>query len=310
MFDLDPIFDVLLGFSLGLLALVIGAVGLLVRGVRTGTIGWPLPLALGVLLAGPALGLALSVSTHFSSLALGLLSGFFALLALARMSINPFGNRVASRFLRQGWVPSTSLALLGLGLISWHVFALERERVRELGSGDTTLSHRVPPEFEPIPGKFVETDKGRRLQLMRLVHVQEADDEEEATYLRSLGLDHHLIQTGPRDDSYNCHGWVFADSKGWILGESVDSILEDNQYHTISKPQLGDVVLFRNSVRKVTHSSIVRAVLDDGTILIESKWGFLGRYTHTLEQHAYRSHQPVFYRSTRMGHRLHEARTR
>lgn len=296
MFDLDPIFDVLLGFSLGLCALVVGAVSLLVWRVRPRTIGWILPLTLSVLLAGPALGLALSASTHFSSLAVGLLSGFFALLALARISIIASGFGVASGFLRQGWVPSTSLALLGLGLISWQVFALERELVRELASGDTMLWHSTPPGFEPIPGKFVETDKGRRLQLMRLDQVQEADDGEEVTYIRSLGLDHQIIQTGSRDESYNCHGWVFADSKGWILGESVDSILEDNQYHTISKPQLGDVVLFRNSVRKVTHSSIVRAVLDDGTILIESKWGFLGRYIHTLEQHAYRGHQPAFYR--------------
>ena len=304
MFDLDPITDVILTFSLGLGALLVGVVGLLVKRLRSGTIGWALPLGLSVLLAGPALGLALTDSTLSSLLPLGLLSGFFALLALVRMSVLASGIRVGAGLLRRSWAPSTSLALLGLCLIAWQVLALDRQLNRELDSADTTLRGSVPRGVEPNPGRAVRTDTGRQVQLMRLVQEPDAVYPEETSYIRSLGLDNQVIQTGPQDDSYNCHGWVFAEGKGWVTGTSVDSILEDNQYHTISKPQPGDVVVFRNTAGQVTHSGMVRTVLDDGGILVESKWGLMGRYIHTLEQHAYRNHQPGFYRSNRMGHQL------
>jgi hypothetical protein len=154
---------------------------------------------------------------------------------------------------------------------------------------------------------MLQTDKGRNVQMMRKILDPEGGPTE-TEYIHSLGLDLKVIQTGPGDESYNCHGWVFGGGKAWISGMSVDSILEDNAYQTVSEPIAGDVLVFRDSEGKVSHTGLVRTTTDDGHILVESKWGKMGRYIHTLDQHAYQSHQRTFYRSRRVGHQLRPAK--
>ena len=88
----------------------------------------------------------------------------------------------------------------------------------------------------------------------------------------------------------------------------VDSILEDNAYHTVSKPIAGDVVVFRDPAGKVSHTGLVQAIMEDGRVLLESKWGKMGRYLHSPEQHAYATHQATYYRSYRVGHQLRAAK--
>jgi hypothetical protein len=109
---------------------------------------------------------------------------------------------------------------------------------------------------------------------------------------------------GPADVSFNCHGWTFAGGACWIFGGAVDVILEDNGYRAVSDPQANDLVVFRNSSNQVTHSGIVRTILPEGEFLMESKWGWAGRFLHTARYQVYGTKMTV-YRSNRPGHHIH-----
>ena len=303
MLEIDPITDVLLCSALGLGALAVGFVSLLANRRRLRVGGFVLPLALCILLAVPAVGMATAGGEYSSLVPLVLLSSFFGVVAFVRTPLADVLARRIGDVPRWGWVPSTCLVVLGLGLVGWQFYALDRERTKELADGDAALAEGRRG-VEPVPGWVVWTDKGRGVQMMRSLDDPESVAEAEPTYIHSLGLDYQVIQTAPADVSYNCHGWVFNEGKGLISGESVDTILADNRYRIVPKPGVGDLVVFRDSAGKVSHSALVRALLDDGGPLLESKWGVMGRYIHTLEHHAYQADEATFYTCLRAGHRL------
>ena len=307
MFDLDPITDILLCLALGCGALVVGIFGLLVKRRRIRNVGWVVPLIPSILLAFPAMGLATG-EARSALLPLVLLSSFFGALAVARTPVVGAFSLQGMGLLRHTWVSSACLAGLGLGTIGWQVHSLDRDSALEMESDEINLPGAVPQGLEPIPGWVARTDKGRAVPMMRMLGAPTLDAEEQAAYIHSRGLDVRVIQTAPGDTSYNCHGWVFAGGKAWIASASVDEILEDNGYHTVSRPGVGDLVVFRDADGKVSHSALVRAATEDGGILVESKWGFTGRYVHSLEHHAYRADQATFYHTTRGGHGLHESK--
>ena len=62
----------------------------------------------------------------------------------------------------------------------------------------------------------------------------------------------------------------------------------------------------RAGMRAKEIASLTWAMLTDaeGKILIESKWGRLGRFIHTNEQHCYLSTTPTYYHTRRGGHLL------
>src|SRR5262249_10677123 len=82
----------------------------------------------------------------------------------------------------------------------------------------------------------------------------------------------------------------------------VDKILEDNGYSTAAKPQAGDAIVYRNEFGIIVHTGVVRLANGD-SVLIESKWGPLGRFLHAPADQAY-STRWIFYRSPRNGHVL------
>ena len=51
-------------------------------------------------------------------------------------------------------------------------------------------------------------------------------------------------------------------------------------YEPVSTPQPGDIVVYWGDAGEPAHSGIVRAVGSEGLVVIESKWGRLGRYLH------------------------------
>jgi len=308
LFELDPITDLLTCFALGLGASILGVISLLVKGRRVNNVGYLLPLTLSVLLAAPAVALATTGKGYYSLPPLVALSTFFGLLTVARTPIVEVLVRFTVQLLRRGLVASMCLSFLGLGLFGWQVASLNHGLTREMEFPIATPTVPGSKGIEPIPGWVLWTDRGRSVQMMRAIDDPEAVALTDAAYVHSLGLDFKVIQTAPSDLSYNCHGWVFGDGKAWISGESVDSILEDNQYQSTTDPAVGDVVVFRDSSRKVSHTALIRAIMDDGTILVESKWGGMGRYRHTLDNNAYKSHEATFYTSSRAGHRLHTSR--
>src|SRR5262249_25413708 len=141
-------------------------------------------------------------------------------------------------------------------------------------------------QLEPVDGQWAVTDKGRVLHLYSMNSPGTAKlAEEEATFLRNRHLDQQLIRTGDGYATSNCHGWVFAGGRHWVRGDQVDPILRDNGYRQVPVPQPGDVAIFRNDRGEVAHSGVVRGTNAEGRVLLESKWGRLGRFLHTHEQH-------------------------
>ena len=113
-----------------------------------------------------------------------------------------------------------------------------------------------------------------------------------------------LIRTSEAGAESNCHGWVFTGGRAWVGAEDVDRILKENGYVAVSEPRAGDVAIYRDENGTPVHTSLVRSILDDRTVLQESKWSYLGRFIHTADQHLYADHPCTYYRSARDGHCL------
>jgi hypothetical protein len=151
-------------------------------------------------------------------------------------------------------------------------------------------------EFEAV------TDLGRKVPLMQW----KVDNAEFARFdfakLRSNvpGADAVIPRTLP-DTSCNCHGWVFTGGSFHVPGSAVEWILQDNGYQLVGEPHSDDLVIYRDSRRKIVHTGLVRSVLADGTVIVESKWSIGGRFLHRPEDEPY-SPDFAFYRSPREGH--------
>ncbi|MEK6257488.1 MAG: hypothetical protein AABP62_02615 [Planctomycetota bacterium] len=101
----------------------------------------------------------------------------------------------------------------------------------------------------------------------------------------------------------NCHGWVFTGGKYVVRSGTVEMILEDNRYQPVDIPQTGDLVVHRSRTSEIQHTGVVRAVLEDGTVIEESKWGVAGgRFLHLSDSQPYGP--ATYYRSPRQGHLL------
>ncbi len=160
----------------------------------------------------------------------------------------------------------------------------------------------APPE--PLPtSQIARTDLGRPVPLFTRpatdVSNQADFDEQHLASTRPLTM----IRTAASDSASNCHGWVFAGGHFWIRNEAVEGILHDNAYESAAQPRSGDIVVYRDDEGKVVHSGIVRIAVD-GLIMVESKWGMLGRYLHAPTAQPYGRHA-TFYHSVRRGHLLH-----
>jgi hypothetical protein len=170
---------------------------------------------------------------------------------------------------------------------------------------DAFNANADPATFELVISKRAYSDRGRAIAL-RVHPPMEMTTERIAAIEQPILASAHeqVIRMSPPDPSYNCHGWTFAGGTCWIFGGDVDVILEDNGYRAVSEPQADDLVVFRNSASQVTHSGIVRTILAEGEFLMESKWGWAGRFLHTARGRVY-GNKMTFYRSNRQGHHIH-----
>jgi hypothetical protein len=107
----------------------------------------------------------------------------------------------------------------------------------------------------------------------------------------------------------NCHGWIFTGGQFLMRGSAVERILADNGYHVVPRPRSGDLIVYRDDQDLIVHTGLVRGILDDGTVIVESKWELDGRYLHLPEIQPYAEHFD-YYRSSRPGHLLRIARAR
>jgi hypothetical protein len=263
------------------------AAGLLTLGVLAGTAvlaarsGWPrvawVPLAVVALLWGLGLGLRTAV-----------------------------GRRVvewSSRVVVRGEFHAVVLLLGGLGIIVAQAWSLDR------AAEDEVLDAMEALEFErsdirPLPWS-ARTDRGSAVVLHAPSDpsLDAVDDRRERQYLTNRAWDLQIIRTAESRPESNCHGWVFTGGRFWIRSNQVDQILAENGYQEVDDPRLGDLVIYRNEKGDITHTGVVGSRGANGFLLVEGKWGRMGRYLHRPQDQPY-GNTWKFYRSARNGHLL------
>jgi hypothetical protein len=263
-------------------------------------------LALGVL---PALDLGETLGTRFVD------DGKFVVQAVLLLAGSGLGTLVLRRA-----IPSTSvgrwssklrsgvgLVVLGMPTLLWashRVFTVEGEVFCEDSAYD--LPTPAAENLREVADAHLQTDRGTRIPVFRLIG-EEASRNVFLDLLERHAPKHAgsaILKSRPETHS-NCHGWVFMEGQFVIRGESVDRILEENEYQPVDAPETGDLIVYRDVGGAVLHTGVVKATGRDGFSLIESKWGFFGNYLHEPQQQTY-SQAFAFYRSPRRGHRLQD----
>lgn len=194
------------------------------------------------------------------------------------------------------------LLVSSVGLVAWSSYQFQ--------------DHLFPRTKKPFmvlttPGKksqvheFVAlTDRNHPIKVYRLdQNATDSVDVEDPENGYSVEFSGTVIQRAPAGSLANCHGWVFLDAHYLISGEAVQRILDDNGYEVVQEALAGDVIVYRDSEQNIVHTGVIRGVLDDGTIIIESKWGTEGVFLHGPLDTPYLSNFE-YYRSPRPTHRV------
>ena len=286
------------------------ALGLIVAGTGNALFG---PRRRWVRTAIAAVGLAIALGAAFAlipdsagSLALGGGGAFLVIASLAHSG--PVRRAVAGlrSHLQKPRIAWTVVALAGFGAMAEETIRFDA--IRE--AADRRDAERMDGRAEVIPyvvdeARVAKTDRGSGIHLLSVGEHQSAEylAESEHQTILSGPLSEYIIRRGPPDDASNCHGWVFSGGKFAIRGAEVDTILAENEYEPVTAPLAGDLCVYRNDTDGVAHTAIVRSVLEDGTVLVEGKWGRLGVFLHPVDHSAYGTHY-TYHRTDRGTHVL------
>ena len=164
------------------------------------------------------------------------------------------------------------------------------------------IAEPAPQMRKEASGPQAVTDLGRVIELYHY-HDLQMPEALESSLLEAERYTHEVIRVEGPSSTSNCHGWVFTRGAFCVASEQVDTIVADNGYLPVERPQAGDLVIYRDDSGLPLHTGLVRLVGDDGLVLVESKWGPLGVFLHTPETQPY-GNQFGFWRSPRLGHRL------
>ena len=148
----------------------------------------------------------------------------------------------------------------------------------------------------PVPGMLALTDGGI------VVPLGWPQDQTAEPGIPD-GFEGQLIVAGRGDALSNCHGWVFTGGRYWIPIESVDTILNDNGYKLVPTPLADDLIVYRGDDGRPVHTGIVKAVGEDGFVLVESKWGKHDIFWHTRDKQAFGT-RFEYWHADRDGHLL------
>jgi hypothetical protein len=199
------------------------------------------------------------------------------------------------------------LLLGGVALLGWRVARLQQAPPGPAGMGTVDLATALrasPPRSRAK--KLARTDAGRPILL--ILPEQQGDEVAgrlaAARLLGQTNLERKAIQTEAGPPGGNGHGWVFAGGRFWLGAEQVEHILQDNGYQEVDRPAVGDVAIFRDDTGAAIHSGLVRHVGADRVVLVESKWGDLGRFVHRADEHPYGGQGAHYYRTRRGTHLL------
>lgn len=101
------------------------------------------------------------------------------------------------------------------------------------------------------------------------------------------------IRTAAPDPSYNCHDWALGPGMITDSAGTVRHLLRRG-LRQVQRPRPGDVVVYAGPNGQVWHSGIVKAV-GNNFVLVESKWGDMGRYLHPAEVPSLAT-RPIYFR--------------
>lgn len=238
-----------------------------------------------------------------------LLVGAELLLAGLRSPVFAFAAS-ASRLLRFDWlkygaVQSLVLLIMGSALLAAQIRHFDADLEKDMAQTDLSLGMMGEGiDLPTLPSYLAQTDAGNPVPLFSVTPTAKAlPATAEQHFIDNHELQNKVIRRAASDIRYNCHGWVFTAGQYWLRSGAIESILKDNDYQAVAKPQPGDVAVFRNSTGEVTHTGLVRG-MSDRLPLIESKWGQMGRYVHTSEDHGYENNVITYYHTTRGTHLL------
>lgn len=194
-----------------------------------------------------------------------------------------------------GWL----IMLTSISLVGW---SYHRFHVRLNPPSAKPMLVLATPGKKQVVHEFVAlTDRNHPIHVYRMEEAgSDPVNEDDAA---SVSFSESTIHRSPADHGANCHGWVFLDSQFLISGEAVQQILDDNGYEFVNEPMASDVIVYRSDNREIVHSGLVRGVLNDGTVIIESKWGLEGTFLHAPEGTPY-SALFEYYRSPRPDNRV------
>ena len=148
------------------------------------------------------------------------------------------------------------------------------------------------------------TDKDTRIPLYRMeINEPRFEAYSSATWEKFAEFRLALIHRDAPDKVANCHGWVFTDGQFLLKGRDVKRILSDNGYYVVVEPAPNDLLIYRNETGEILHTAKVQAVLNDGTVISESKWGIDQRFLHLPAGQPY-SQVFCYYRTDRPNHLL------
>lgn len=277
--------------------------------LRTG-IRWSLgTFAFGNLIAGWACA--------FSSQPIHLLLAFFWVFSLhflffvvptaqGRESIRRLNIVLCHRKARFAVLASLGIAA-SIGTLHWSYASMPAEEAADLKDNPIEEGQVA---LEDVSDSPASTDRGRRILVRTNTgpsagRLDDAALRRQFDLLTTMGLRDQVIHLPVGWQNCNCHGWVFTEGRYWVGGDEVDKILKDNRYRQVDHPGVGDLVVYRHaSTKAVTHTGIVRYVGPNGFVLVESKWGNMGRFMHPHNVHCYLEDNWSFHRSPRKGHTL------
>jgi hypothetical protein len=189
-----------------------------------------------------------------------------------------------------------------IGLTCWssHQF---QEGMKPPAKRSLTLNIAPGNRCQQVLEFVALTDGNHPIKVFRINQAADSVDSEVPEEGETIEFNGNMIQRAPAGPLANCHGWVFLDAQYLISGDEVQRILDDNGYEVVEEAVAGDVIIYRGDNRNILHSGLVRGVLNDGTTIIESKWGIEGVFLHCPQDTPYATNFD-YYRSPRPTHRI------
>jgi hypothetical protein len=297
----ELLYRVAVGFSSGLGFLLAGGLGLLLTKksffVRLGA-AVPVAAASGFL------------SAFVVPLSIALLSAGVSVLTVVIVSVlgsTPIASTIRAGFARARRPAGQSLLFVvgGAALMTGAIAHLTNSE--EAAADDDMqwmLETTYRPALDPVADVSAVTDRGESIPLHKVRAPRTADQiaHSEGLMNPDAKARRRLYMEFPPSEDCNCHGWVFTGGKYWLAGDSVEIILSENGYHTVSDPRPGDVVIYREG-GLISHTALVYSALPSRPIMVEGKWGTMGVYLHAIGESGY-GQSYTFHRSTREGHVL------